>query len=63
VTPEECRERARDCRFNAVRSWGKLQADFLAAAETWEMVAEHLERQAAVRVVITKKTASDPTEA
>jgi hypothetical protein len=53
VTPDECRTRARECRYNALRSWGKLQADFLAAADAWGKVASHLERQAALGVVIT----------
>lgn len=61
VTPKECRERARECRVNAFRSWGKLQADFVAAAEAWDLLADQLDRQQAVGVVVVKST-SDPTD-
>ena len=46
MTAKECIDRARVCRQEAARSWGKLKEDFLAAAEQWETMAQRLEAEA-----------------
>jgi hypothetical protein len=55
MTAAECRLRAQECRVQAARGWGKLAADFLSAAETWEALRdqiEKLEASSSVAIVI-----------
>jgi hypothetical protein len=54
MTADECRKKARGCRVEALRAWGKLEADFLAAAETWEKLADQVDALTAMAGVITK---------
>jgi len=51
MTAEECRHQARDCRAQADRAFGALKADFLAAATTWDQLAEQIERSQVFGVV------------
>jgi hypothetical protein len=44
MTAAECRLRARECRVQAARAWGKLEADFLSAAATWEALGDQIEK-------------------
>jgi hypothetical protein len=57
MTAEECREKARACRVEAYRAWGKLEADFLAAAESWEKLADQLDAVATLAIVVRKVSA------
>ena len=44
MNADECRRRAQECRAEAERSFGLLRADFLAAADTWDKLAQQFER-------------------
>jgi hypothetical protein len=60
----ECRERARECRVQAGRAWGKLHADFLSSAAAWEALGDHLEKlEAAASVAIVIKAKRSPSDA
>ena len=59
----EARERARECRVQADRAWGKLRADFLASAETWEALGDRLEKlEAAASVAVVIKASRSPSD-
>jgi len=45
----ECRERARQCRVNASRAWGKLQISFEAAAASWDALGNQYQKLEATR--------------
>jgi hypothetical protein len=53
MSAADYRERARLCRLEASRAWGHLQVNFLAAAKTWDSLADRLERMDAAGVVHT----------
>ena len=44
MDPDDYRTRARRCRVAAARSDHLLRADFLDAAEAWDLLADQLER-------------------
>ena len=46
MNASECRKRAVLCQQQAARSWGTLQANFLASAEAWIRLADQLDRLA-----------------
>jgi hypothetical protein len=59
----EYRIRARRCRVAAARSDGTLRSDFLQAAESWDLLADQLERlEKAVGHTRTPSMAARPAE-
>jgi hypothetical protein len=59
---DECRKRAILCQQQAARSWGTLQLNFMAAAETWLQLAEQLDRLQKDPIVLVAKVQEDTGE-
>jgi len=61
VNAEDYRRQARQCRNQAERSFGTLRADFLAAAETWDKLAEQIDHSNIFGAVIQTNRSSRPS--
>ena len=59
MTADECRARARACRVEAFRAWGKLRADLTALAREWDALADELDASGLSMILVTE-TAEGP---